>query len=285
MSAHRKKKKAHEEENSERWLLTYADMITLLVAFFMMMYSMSVMNLEKFRKAAIGIRSGFNGITLQDKSGGESIIEKGSKSDITPPSPSLLVKPPDLKAEVAAERNRATAAKAAAERSRQAALHTKLVEAHNQRIHELTKKFNEKMAAATHNGKLARVVATNKGVAIEMVGDLIFFPQGTAQLSEEAKKILKAMVDVLTSVPNEISVEGHTSAGKGKMAGTTFIDNWELSTQRATAVVKYLLGQGTIDPKRISVTGYGEYRPLVKEEPGAAGVEHNDRVRVFIFQD
>ncbi|NTV51405.1 MAG: flagellar motor protein MotB [Candidatus Firestonebacteria bacterium] len=280
MSGHRKKKKAHEEENSERWLLTYADMITLLVAFFMMMYSMSVMNLEKFKKAAIGIRSGFNGVTLQDKSGGESIIEKGSKTMISPDSPSLLVKPLDLKAEIQADRTR----QAAAARQRQAAAaNAKLVEAHNQRIHELTKKFNDKMDAATQHGRLAKIVATNKGVAIEMVGDLIFFPKGTAQLSEEAKKILRAMVDVLTGVSNEISVEGHTSAGK--LAGTTFLDNWELSTSRATAVVKYLLSTGTIDPKRLSVTGYGEYRPLIQPQPGAAGLEHNDRVRVFIFQD
>jgi chemotaxis protein MotB len=272
MSGRRHRKKAHEEENAERWLLTYADMITLLVAFFMMMYSMSIINLEKFRKAAIGIRSGFNGVSLQDKSGGESIIEKGTRNDIAPAPPALLVARPDLKAEAAAERNRMAAA-----------VHTKLVEARNRRIHELTDKFNEKMAVATNHGKLAKIVATNKGVAIEMVGDLIFFPKGTAQLSDEAKKVLRAIVDVLTSVPNEISVEGHTSAGK--TAGTTFLDNWELSTSRATAVVKFLLTAGTIDPKRISVTGYGEYRPLVKEEPGAVGIEHNDRVRVFIFQD
>jgi chemotaxis protein MotB len=279
MSGHRKKKKAHEEENAERWLLTYADMITLLVAFFMMMYSMSIINLEKFKKAAIGIRSGFNGITLQDKSGGESIIEKGSKEEIIPSGQTRLVKLPDLRAEAAAEHNR----QAQAERSRQAAAHAKQVEARERRIHELTKKFNDKLAESTHHGRLAKIVATNKGVAIEMVGDLIFFPKGTAQLSEEAKKILRAMMEVLNSVPNEISVEGHTSAGK--TAGATFLDNWELSTQRATAVVKYLLTTGTIDPKRISVTGYGEYRPLVKAEPGAAGMEHNDRVRVFIFQE
>ena len=61
-STHRKKEpEAEEHENSERWLLTYADMITLLVAFFIMMYAMSVVNLKKFHDVAISIRSGFGG--------------------------------------------------------------------------------------------------------------------------------------------------------------------------------------------------------------------------------
>jgi chemotaxis protein MotB len=272
MSGHKKKKKA-EEENAERWLLTYADMITLLVAFFMMMYSMSVINLEKFKKAAIGIRSGFNSPAVQDKMSGDSIVEKGSKPTIAP-EPPMVIQLPEKKDEAKVERAR-TAAVAAAVR-------TKQQEQRNQRINALSKKFSEKINEVSP-GRVAKVIPTSKGVAIEMIGDLIFFPKGTAQLSDEAKKVLRAAISVLTSVPNEISVEGHTSAGK--VAGANFIDNWELSTARATTVVKFLLSTGVLDPKRISVTGYGEYRPLNQDDTSGAPLEHNDRVRVFIFQE
>jgi chemotaxis protein MotB len=271
MSGHAKKKKGHEEENSERWLLTYADMITLLVAFFMMMYSMSVINLEKFKKAAIGIRSGFNGLKLPDKSDGESIIEKGSKPDIAPPSAQLVELP--QRENLVALRNRQAVAAAARVRQQERSL----------RIQALSKKLEERMNAnTTSSAKIMKIVTTSKGVAIEMIGDLIFFPLGSSQLSDEAKKILRSMVALLSDMPNEISVEGHTSANKTQ--GAAFIDNWELSTQRATTVVKFLLNSGTIDPKRICVTGYGEYRPLVKEEDGKP-TTHNDRVRVFIYQE
>ncbi len=275
MSGHRKRQKKHEEENSERWLLTYADMITLLVAFFMMMYSMSVMNLEKFKQAAIGIRSGFNNHSIQEKPGGESILEKGTKTLVAPPLPPVVLNQP-IKQEDIAAAEKAERVKLAAARAKQQQ------EARNQRIKALSKKFEDKLHEVSPSNK-AKVVATNKGIAIEMIGDLIFFPRGTAQLSDEAKKILRAMIDILSSVPNEISVEGHTSSGKAK--GTTFLDNWELSTARATSVVKYLLSTGTVDPKRISVTGYGEYRPISKEATASPANEHNDRVRVFIFQD
>lgn len=71
----------HEEESSERWLLTYADMITLLTAFFIMMYSMSVLNLEQFNKMAISIRSGFGG-TLEG--GGHSILNPSTGASMVP---------------------------------------------------------------------------------------------------------------------------------------------------------------------------------------------------------
>lgn len=270
----RRKKKHGEHENAERWLLTYADMITLLVAFFMMMYSMSVINLEKFKQAAIGIRSGFNGMAAKDKQSGESIIEKGT--DVPVP-----LDPLPLVVQKKKERGEGAGGPAAAER-RAAAVREReeKQELRARRIGELTEKINRKLAALTGAKASTRVRSESKGVAIELVGDLVFFPRGTAELSEDAKKILTAVANILSAVPNEISAEGHANSAPD-------FSSWELSTARATRVVKFLLQAGQIDPRRVSVTGYGEYRPVSQKEfskalPDGAG---NDLVRIFIYQD
>lgn len=262
----RRKKKKEEHENAERWLLTYADMITLLVAFFMMMYSMSVINLEKFKQAAIGIRSGFNGAALQGKDSGESIIERGSRP-VMIENPKPIILPPKEKVTMDQQISKANKAKEKELRAR--------------RVGALVEKINHSLAGVAKS-KSTRILAENKGVSIELIGDMIFFPKNSTDLSDEAKHVLKAVASVLGQVPNEISVEGHTSA-TDKAAG--YSTSWELSTARATGVVKFLLSSSTIDPRRVGVTGYGEYRPMPGETKPSAAVPNNDRVRVFIFQD
>jgi chemotaxis protein MotB len=268
MSGRGRKRKKHEEENQERWLLTYADMITLLVAFFMMMYSMSVLNLEKFKQAAIGIRSGFNGEALKENQAGESIIEKGSAPAVAPELPKVLALPEKKSDESG---NRARQLKQ--QREERQTLRAK-------RIGELTEKINQRLASLTGATHSTRVLPEAKGVAIELVGDLVFFPRGSAELSADAKKILGAVANVLSDVPNEISAEGHANSAPPS-------GSWELSTTRATKVVKFLLQAGKIDPRRVSVTGYGEYRPLAGKNLATIPPKHsaNDLVRIFIYQD
>jgi len=272
VSGRRRKPKHAEHENEERWLLTYSDMITLLVAFFMMMYSMSVLNLEKFKQAAIGIRSGFNGPEKGDKTKGESIIEKGNPPVVVPGLPSVMPQ-----SATAGER----AEKRARARAEQKERQEKQI-ARARRIGELTAKINERLAAVSGVKSSAKVSSESKGVAIELVGDLIFFPRGTAELSEDAKKILTAVAGILSEVANEISAEGHAAS----TPDSGFAGSWELSTARATKVVKFLLAAGRIDPKRVSVTGYGEYRPLAaKTQTESVATVRNDLVRIFIYQD
>lgn len=258
--------------------MTYSDMITLLVAFFMMMYSMSVLNLEKFKQAAIGIRSGFNGSEMGDKRAGESLIEKGNPPSVKLQLPEVAPKPatkPEKKTSSSGEKKtRSSGFPPGGDRSEKQSERAK-------RIGELTSKINQRLAAVAGAKSAARVLPENKGVAIELVGDLIFFPQGSAELSEEAKKILTAVAGVLCDLPNEVSAEGHADA-----LPESGFSSWELSTSRATQVIKFLLKAGNIDPKRVSVTGYGKYRPVsakTKVEPAAT--IRNDLVRIFIYQD
>jgi len=271
-----KKKKHEEEENAERWLLTYADMITLLVAFFMMMYSMSVLNLEKFKAAAIGIRSGFNGPSLGKKHSGDSMIEKGLSRRLDPELGVVIVPP-------AKPRTTFVKRKSGVKRPLSKKYKPTAAQRRAQRVQRLTKEINCSLMGVAQ-GEAARVVAERTGVAIELIGDLIFFPKGTAHLSEEAKDILRAVISVLSVLDNEISVEGYTSKFEASEAGE-FSNSWELSTARAMAVVNFMMESGKINPKRISITGFGQFRPIRKKNKTTAKIDENDRVRIFIYQE
>jgi chemotaxis protein MotB len=290
----RRRKKGHEEEaNEERWLLTYADMITLLVAFFMMMYSMSVLNLEKFKKAALGIRSGFNGSVPEgkDAKAGDSIVERGSPKAFIPkpviaivPGKGVEKKHKEGKGDAAHKRGyRVVRSKPIGPPTPTAA------QLRAQRVGALTAKLNKQLEGLVGKGKAAQIIGENKGVAIELIGDMIFFPKDSAHLSGKAKKILDVVVSILSTLPNEISVEGHTSKYV-TWQNSPFANSWELSTARAMAVVTYFMQTHKIQPARISVTGYGQYRPLHersknKGSNAASEINKDDRVRVFIYQD
>ncbi|MCD4813478.1 OmpA family protein [bacterium] len=271
-----RKKKHEEEENAERWLLTYADMITLLVAFFMMMYSMSVINLEKFKAAAIGIRSGFNGPSIGKKQSGDSMIERGVSHRPMPQVDIMAMPPISQKSQVVpqgkiAKRagNRKTGMTAAQRRAK--------------RVDKLSGKINKSLVGVTQ-GDAARVVRERKGVSIELVGDLIFFPKGTAQLNDEAENILLAVSGVLSSLANEVSIEGYTSPFTQE-GNSHFRNSWELSTARAMAVVNFLMEGKKINPARVSVTGFGQYRPEKNSRGTTVAKNRDDRVRIFIYQD
>jgi chemotaxis protein MotB len=301
MSRRHKKKHHEEEENQERWLLTYADMITLLVAFFMMMYSMSVINLEKFKAAAMGIRSGFNGPIINEKKSGDSMINQGTK---TVPLAQVNILDPLKKPRTdkgtkedtglgmglgligqpgkGGGRGTASANQAMGE---QAGKELTPGQLRAKRVGELTQKIATRLKTIQGIGKLVKVTPRNKGVAIELMGDLIFFPKQSAFLSDKAREILSQVAVILAEIPNEVSVEGHT--GKFGADNSAFESSWELSTARGTAVVKFLLKKADIHPQRVSITGYGQFRPLAegaRPNPTIPPDQQLDRVRVFIYQ-
>ena len=226
MAHGRRRKKGHAEGhgNSERWLLTYADMITLLTAFFILMYSMSVMNLSKFQQVAIAIRSGFGG----ELQGGKSVLN---------PAPGVISAKPSVIPELS---------------SFQPA-----------RIAEQLRQYIKQKGLG---GEL-RVRSTERGLVVSIVTDKMLFPKGQARITSRAAHLLDKIVSLLRGTNNHIRVEGHTDDLPIHTAA--FPSNWELSTARATTVVRYLIAHEGFDPGRLSAAGYADSRPVAPNDSEA----------------
>ena len=205
----RRHKKPGENENLERWLLTYADLITLLLAFFIVMYSMSRVDAKKFG----AMSEALNGVLK----GGEEIIGKKRAED-----PSMghgLLQLGDLKM-----------------------LQTKI-----------TEKFN------LLGREEVRTEITERGLVIHILESALF-KEGSATLETKAMEILDIIYADIRHKPNHVRIEGHTD--DRPIQTSVFPSNWELSTARATEVVRYFTDTYGYPTDRISALGYGQYRPV-----------------------
>jgi len=235
-----KKKKTEGHENHERWLLTYADMITLLVAFFMMLYSMSIVNLQKFHALAVSVRSGFGGI---HEGGGRSVLGGGA---------SMTTKPV-----------------IAPEGSSGGALGN---------TEKLVIKYIEKNGL----GEVIRVHTEERGLVITLATDKVLFDIGSADLKPRTREILLQIGKILKGLPNTVRVEGHTC--DLPVHNAQFQDNWELSTRRATNVIRFLINTGILPKKRLEAAGYADSRPL-KPNTNEANRARNRRVDIVILRN
>jgi chemotaxis protein MotB len=225
-SARGRKRGDESHENEERWLITYADMITLLMAFFLMLYSMSVLNIAKFRDLAISVRSEFGTAAM---AGGLGVMPgNGTDTDTPPP-----VAPQGGKVD--------------------------LVQAMGK-----MQEFIEK------EGLQGEVEATidERGLVFTILTDKALFARGSADLTEDTKRVVAEIGKLIKDMPNPVVVEGHTCDLPIRTAA--FPSNWELSTARATNVLRYLGEHAGIGKSRLSASGYADSRPRL---PNAS--EHN----------
>jgi chemotaxis protein MotB len=208
----------HDSGGSLRWLLTYADMITLLMAFFIMMYSMSVINISKFHNVAIAIRSGFGGVM------------PGQSRSILSTDGQISFKPSPLAGDTTGVAW--------------------------QVVKPLQAYINQTPSAK----KTVRVYVDRRGLVVSLRSDKVLFDPGRAEIKAQAYPIMTRIAGVIRSVANEVRVEGHTCNLPTK--SVLFASNWELSTTRATNVVRYMIDKQGIPAARLSAAGYADTRPL-----------------------
>ncbi|OWZ84236.1 flagellar motor protein MotB [Natranaerobius trueperi] len=210
------------DSSGGNWLQTYADTITLLLAFFVLLYSMSTIDAEKFDRVLVSLHESFSGVLSEH----QAQIPK-EDPDITLPSP---------------DRN--------------------IPEKEERMMENIYDQLKEYIDEAD----LADVVLLDKeehGVVLRFQDKVLFDP-GSANLKREGVDILNEIASILKEVPNEIKVEGFTDDVPQNTP--EFPSNWELSTGRATTVLRNLTETGELDPERLSATGYGEYRPMVPND-------------------
>ena len=270
----RKRHKKHEEEeheNHERWLVSYADMVTLLMCLFIVLFAMSQIDKAKFAQLASGLSESF-GAPISALPG---TTPEGSVLDCLPGAVDIASAIPPEETVDQAEVDKA-AAQAALQRSDRVA--AEAAKAYD----DLSRTQAKIDAALTAAGfaEAARYEIDERGLVVHIVADAVLFDAEQAVLRPEGRAILDAVAPTLTGLPNVLRVEGHANH-LPVTPGGPWPSNWELSSYRASTVLRYLAGDGVPEP-RMSATGYSSTRPLVPiTDPTAITV--NRRVDIVVL--
>jgi len=244
------KKREEKEPNHERWLLTYSDLITLLMIFFVIMYASSTVNATKYQQLSQSLNAAFDG------GGGKSIV--GDQSGVSALDSSATS--PDKT--TADEKTAAEITKAIEENK---------MEAIKKNVDNYLKK----------NG-LSNSVSTkidDRGLAVSLNSTLLFDVGKSNVLGASSKKLI-SIGKILNNVNNYIRIEGHTD--DTPISNNEFSSNWQLSAIRATNVTELLISQSGINPKRISSVAYGENRPIANNS-SQVGKAKNRTVDIIIL--
>lgn len=258
-----RRKKHEEHENHERWLVSYADFITLLFAFFVVMYAVSSVNEGKYRVLSDSLVAAFR---APAKSLHPIQVGKSAKSPyqdhLSIRASPAVVQLPDIPAPRAAAEGRGTGP--CSEASPVRALET------------IAQEVTAAMSPLIDAG-LVRVRSFPDWVEVEINTELLF-ASGSAALAPEARQILARLAVVLRHLSNPVQVEGFTD--DAPISSPAFPSNWELSAGRAATVVR-LFAELEVQPERMTAIGFGQYRPTA-DNATAEGKAKNRRVLVVI---
>jgi chemotaxis protein MotB len=262
---------AHEEEheNHERWLVSYADMMTLLMVLFIVLFAISQVDQKKFAALKDGLATGLGSTTDVVVSGGTSINQTSGVSpaaiDFGSPVTSSHSSVTDKRAGSTAGSAKDTLAAAKREAANLAAIEKKINDA-----------LRPKGLADS-----VRFKVTERGLVVALVSDDVFFANASADLRPKGRVVLRVIGPVLRTLPQHVAVEGH--ANHLALRSSAFPSNWELSASRAGSVVRYLQSDG-VSAKRLSATGYGSSRPLYPSDDKRS-IRFNRRVDIVLVSD
>lgn len=271
----------HEEHmNHEAWAIPYGDLITLLLAFFVVMYAMSSVNEGKYRVLSDSLVAAFRGSprTLEPIQVGEKQVGSGADISMTIVQQAMLEGQPREMPEpspmIATDLVRRDSRQAPDTAYDSEALRS---EAAVRELESVAQEVERAMAGMIED-KLIVVRRHGLWVEVEIRTDILF-PSGVATLSPHALKVLQQLAQTLKPFPNPIRVEGHTD--NRPISTRAFPSNWELSAARAASVVHVLMRTG-LDPARLAVIGLGEHRPAQGNDT-ADGRNANRRVLLVIL--
>ncbi len=241
----RRRRESDEPDNHDRWLVSYADFITLLFAFFVVMYGISSINEGKYRVMSGSIVSAFRS---GPETGG---IGVASPMAVVSPAVPLVPNPVRAKGE-----------------------QTRQMKKEN--LRNLANDLNQALAPLMADGKV-RVTEGALGITVDINASVLFAP-GEARLDLGAVRALGAVGRVLAATDFQIIVEGHTD--NIPISTVYFPSNWELSAARASSVVRLFIDTA-VDPRRMSAVGFAAQRP-VADNATADGRQSNRRVAIRI---
>lgn len=220
-------------------MVTYSDMVTLLLAFFVLLLSFSTIDAGKFDDAVLSMRGAFG--ILQRSPALDNATMRNPGADMTLQRPGVFV--PDL-AQITSVYDRVRAA----------------------------------IAELDDGAGVTADIVENRGLVIRF-DDNVLFDSGQALLRPDGLAILNKLAPILADIPNPIRVEGHTD--NVPINTFRYPSNWELSTARAGAVIRYFIEEHGLDPNQMSAMGFAEFRP-VADNATAAGRQRNRRVEIVV---
>lgn len=240
--------KEEEHENHERYLVTYADMITLLMALFVVLYAMGgTGSSEQMKELAQGAR---DQLVNPFKGGLVGVFTYGT--GLTDPEPQISLP-----------------------------TQTKPQTVDNTTASDLAQQLEGATAAATGTGSEVTVTGLSstvdeRGVVLTVPDDVLLFSPGSTELTTSGQTLINQVAEVLKGTTNDLVVEGHTDSSGGE-------SNWELSSRRAAAVVQLLVDDG-ISPSRLVAEGRADTKP-VADNTTAEGRRQNRRVELVVKVD
>ena len=258
----------HSGGGAERYLITYADMITLLLVLFIILYATANQDLEKFKALSQSLAEGFGAQAPEVKvsaEGGTPIADKsagGTKPVEMFPENQVPVQVFEFEHQLRTD---------------------------NGQQGELVKEIKDVLQQASQQagidmqGVKADVVVdfNERGIRISIFPDQILFDSGSSQLKPAFMEILGKLAVPLKKLPNQIEVQGHTD--NQPIATAAFPSNWELSAGRAGAVARYFVQLG-MAPNRLGAAGYADTRPIDTNDT-KAGRARNRRVEIIILRN
>ena len=261
-----------EHDNHERWLVTYADMLTLLMVLFIVMFAMSQVDEAKYNALKAGLADGF---------GAESSIMTGSKSVL---QDDLAQVGPDFVSSQAfqampADQQKLVRDAVDAEEKRRLQTQYAEAEAEAKRLEAVR---HELMKALRRAGLQKDVQATidDRGLVVSLVSRHVVFEPDIAQLSLRGQRVVDTLSAVLRDVPNALRIDGHTNQEPVKPR--LFATDWDLSAARAVTVLRRVNELGGVPKKRLSLSAFGHERPLV--DPSTPGSQEiNKRVDIVVL--
>ena len=230
-----------EHENHERWLVSYADFITLLFAFFVVMYALSSLNEGKYRVLSNSLVTAFRSA---DSTGGGPMVMNNPQ--VTSIRPSL--RPRTLSQQARAEQT--------------------------EKMKTIAKNITQVMSPYSTQGQIA-VIETERGITVE-INDSLLFSAGRAELTPSAEQAILGIGSVFATTEFPVTIEGHTD--NIPISTPLFPSNWELSAVRATTVLRILMASG-VTADRLTAIGYGDQRPVAGND-SAEGRARNRRVAI-----
>jgi chemotaxis protein MotB len=234
------RKRQAEHVNHERWLVSYADLVTLLFAFFVVLYSSSKLDAKKFKAVSESLNGAFTGKSVPKPKGESAPV------GIEVPAPMAAPMADDEMKQIS---------------------------------DSLEQSLRSELMALNLSDQI-QIFTDARGVVARIAAEG-FYENGSAEVKPQALPVLEKMAQALRLIKHNVRVEGHTD--NTKITSEYYPSNWELSTARATWIVRYFILKNGFDPTGLSAAGYAEYRPIA-DNTLEEGRKKNRRVEIVVLK-